>query len=128
MSIATSKPASEPCTDPDCETSSPSLDPAMCQPISTAPLARPAAEHIAKLLKSISDPTRLQLISMIRSAPNGEACVCDLTEPLGLRQPTVSHHLRVLTDAGILAREKRATWVWYSMAPGGMDAVLELLR
>lgn len=128
MSIATSNPAAEACTDPDCSTASPALDPAMCVPISTAPLARPAAEHIAKLLKSISDPTRLQLISMIRSAPNGEACVCDLTEPLGLRQPTVSHHLRVLTDAGILQREKRATWVWYSMAPGGMDAVLELLK
>lgn len=128
MSVATSNPATEACAAPDRAASSPAVVPAMCQPISTAPLARPAAEHIAKLLKAISDPTRLQLLSMIRSARNGEACVCDLTEPLGLRQPTVSHHLRVLTDAGILQREKRATWVWYSMAPGGMDAVLELLR
>jgi ArsR family transcriptional regulator len=128
MSIAvTSKPTAEACADPECASTDP-VDPSVCVPTPTTPLARPEAERIAKLLKSLSDPTRLQLISMIRSAPNGEACVCDLTEPLGLRQPTVSHHLRVLTDAGIVQREKRATWVWYSMAPGGVDSVLELLR
>ncbi|MFJ5879795.1 ArsR/SmtB family transcription factor [Kitasatospora cineracea] len=115
------------CDAQDCADAS-AVDPSMCVPLSNAVLAREDAERIAGLLKAIADPTRLQLLSMIRAAPEGEACVCDLTEPLGLRQPTVSHHLKVLTDAGILRREKRATWVWYSMVPGGLDAVLGKLR
>jgi ArsR family transcriptional regulator len=89
-----------------------------CVPVSLAePLSRSEAESLSKVLKALADPTRLQLISLIKSAPGGEACVCDLTEPLDLRQPTVSHHLKVLVDAGLLKREKRATWVWYSLAP-----------
>jgi ArsR family transcriptional regulator, arsenate/arsenite/antimonite-responsive transcriptional repressor len=118
MGSAASKPADRIGADPA----------SACAPISAAPLERPTAERIAHLLKAIADPARLQLLSLIQAAPGGEACVCDLVEPLGLRQPTVSHHLRVLSDAGILRREKRATWVWYSMAPGGLDAVLRLLK
>lgn len=81
----------------------------------TAPIDRPEADQLAILLKAIADPTRIQLISYINASNNAEACVCDLTEPLALTQPTVSHHLKVLTDAGLLDREKRGTWVWYSI-------------
>lgn len=94
----------------------------------SVPLARDEAEAAARVLKAVADPTRLQLLSMIRSAQNGEACVCDLTAPLGLRQPTVSHHLRVLADAGLVSRERRGTWMWYSLAPEAVDRMLEFLR
>jgi len=100
-----------------------------CVPLSiSAPLGRPEAEQLAGMLKAVADPTRLQLISLIRAAPSGEACVCDMTAPLGLRQPTVSHHLRVLVEAGLLTRERRATWMWYALVPGALDTLRELLR
>jgi ArsR family transcriptional regulator len=102
---------------------------AECVPLSlSAPLAREEAEHLARVLKSVSEPTRLQLISLIKAAPDGEACVCDLTEPLGLRQPTVSYHLRVLAEAGLVAAERRGTWMWYSLVPGALDSLRGLLR
>ena len=82
-----------------------------------------AAEALARTLKAVADPARLRLISMVASTEGAEACVCDLTEPLGLGQPTVSHHLKVLVDAGILSREKRGTWAYYSIVPGALDAV-----
>jgi ArsR family transcriptional regulator, arsenate/arsenite/antimonite-responsive transcriptional repressor len=101
---------------------------AECMPLSiSSPLDRDRAERLAKVLKAVSDPTRLQLISLIKAAPEGEACVCDLTAPLGLRQPTVSHHLRVLVEAGLLMRERRATWMWYALVPGALDSLRELL-
>jgi ArsR family transcriptional regulator len=100
-----------------------------CIPLSiSAPLGRSQAERLAGMLKAVADPTRLQLISLIRASPDGEACVCDLTAPLGLRQPTVSHHLKVLVEAGLLVRERRATWVWYALVPGALDSLGELLR
>lgn len=102
---------------------------AACMPLSiSAPLGRDEAEGLSRMLKAVADPTRLQLISLIKAAPNGEACVCDLTEPLGLRQPTVSHHLKVLVDAGLLSRERRATWMWYALIPGALDSLSQLLR
>lgn len=76
-------------------------------------LTRSAAEEVASLLKALADPARIQLLSFIRASNDGEACVCNLTGPLGLSQPTVSHHLKVLKTAGIISREKRGTWVWY---------------
>lgn len=101
----------------------------VCVPLSLAnPLSRVDAESLAKVLKALADPTRLQLVSLIKSAPQGEACVCDLTAPLGLRQPTVSHHLKVLVGAGLLQREKRATWVWYSLVPEAWEALQVSLR
>ncbi len=100
-----------------------------CVPLSlSAPLVREQAEDLARLLKAVADPTRLQLISLIKASPEGEACVCDLTEPLGLRQPTVSHHLRVLMEAGVVVRERRGTWMWYALVPGALDSVGDLLR
>lgn len=80
-----------------------------------SPIGRPEAEQLAALLKAIADPTRLQLIAHINASNNEEACACNLTEPLGLSQPTLSHHLKVLTEAGLIEREKRGTWVWYSI-------------
>jgi ArsR family transcriptional regulator len=89
---------------------------ACCPPLSgPSPLGRADAEQLATTLKAIADPARLQVLSFLRSRPNGEACACDLVEPLGLAQPTVSHHLKVLYEAGVLEREKRATWVHYRL-------------
>lgn len=81
----------------------------------TAPLDRAAAERLARLLKAVADPARLQLLSLLKASPGGEACVCDLTAPIGLSQPTISHHLKVLAEAGLVNREQRGTWVWYSI-------------
>lgn len=91
--------------------------PECCPTGLTEPLDRHTAESLAVLLKAVADPARLQLLSLLGAAERGEACVCDLTEPLGLSQPTVSHHLKVLTDAGLVTREKRATWSWYAVVP-----------
>ena len=89
-----------------------------CCPAGLAePIDRESAEELSRLLKAVADPTRLRLLSLLRSKEGCEACVCDLTEPLGLSQPTVSHHLKVLVDAGILAREKRGYWTWYAIQP-----------
>ena len=89
---------------------------ASCCPDGLAtPLDRDTAEQLAKLLKAVADPARLQLLALLRSSPDGSACVCDLTGPLGLSQPTVSHHLKVLRDAGIVSREQRGTWAWFSV-------------
>jgi ArsR family transcriptional regulator, arsenate/arsenite/antimonite-responsive transcriptional repressor len=100
-----------------------------CVPLSVSPaLKREAAERLARLLKAVAEPTRLQVISLIRNAPGGEACVCDLTGPLGLRQPTVSYHLKVLAEAGLVTVERRGTWMWYSLVPGALDSVSSVLR
>ena len=91
--------------------------PACCPTGLTEPMDRSTAEELARLLKAVADPARLQLLALLRSSENCEACACDLTEPLGLSQPTVSHHLKVLTEAGILGREKRGYWTWYFVVP-----------
>ncbi|MFE6337326.1 ArsR/SmtB family transcription factor [Streptomyces sp. NPDC057798] len=88
---------------------------------------RDEAERLAAVLKAIADPTRLQLLRVIARAPAGEACVADLTDCLGLRQPTVSHHLKVMTEAGLLTRERRGTWVWYAVDGGGLNRVRDIL-
>lgn len=90
-------------------------------------LSREQAENVARVLKAVADPTRIQLLSMIEGSENGEACVCDLTEPLGLTQPTISHHLKIMVEAGILAREKRGVWAWYSVVPDQVEAVRAFL-
>ena len=92
------------------------------------PLDRASAEELARLLKAVADPVRLQLLALVRSADGGEACVCDLTAPVGLSQPTVSHHLKVLTEAGLLHRERRGTWAWYSLVPGTLDQIASVFR
>ena len=93
-----------------------------CTGITAEPaLSREEAERTAALLKAVADPTRLQLLSLIRAAERSEACVCDLTAPVGLSQPTVSHHLKVLTEAGVLRREKRGPWAWFALVPERLE-------
>lgn len=100
---------------------------ACCSPVTGTAIGSDAAAALARTLKAIADPTRLRLLSIIAAHEGGEACVCDLTEPVGLSQPTVSHHLKVLTDAGLLAREKRGTWAYYAVVPGAVEQVTEHL-
>lgn len=98
-----------------------------CAPITREPLSRENAASLATSLKALSDPARLRILSMVAAHEDGEACVCDITEPLGLSQPTVSHHLKVLVDAGYLARTKRGTWAYFRIVPGSLDGVAGLL-
>jgi len=100
------------------------IDAACCPQVLAAPLDDDEAEKLAGALRVLADPARLRLLSLIGAHPNGEACVCDLTAPLGLSQPTVSHHLKVLTEAGLLGREQRGRWVFYWLLP----EPIELLR
>jgi ArsR family transcriptional regulator len=99
-----------------------------CAPLTREPITTTGAADLSVLLKALADPVRLRLVSMIAAHDGGEACVCDLTEPLGLTQPTVSHHLKVLLDAGYLTRTKRGTWAYYTLVPGSLDSVAALLR
>ena len=96
-------------------------------PLGGEPIERADAERLAGVLKALADPARLRLLGLIKSAPEGEACVCDLTAPLGLSQPTVSHHLRILTEAGLLEREKRGVWAYYRIVPSAIQQVADLL-
>ena len=86
-----------------------------CAPVLKKRLGEPQADELAGVFRALGDPGRLRLLSFLGSQPRGEACVCNLTEPLGLSQPTVSHHLKVLTDAGLLERERRGTWMYYRL-------------
>ncbi len=99
----------------------------MCSALVQEPLTAEQAADLAQLLKALADPTRLRLVSMVAAHEDGEACVCELTEPLGLTQPTISHHLKILIDAGILTREKRGVWAYYALVPGALDAVAAVL-
>ena len=86
---------------------------ACCAPLSVRPLSQAQAEQVAPLLKALADPVRLRLMSLVASHPGGEACVCDLGGAFDLSQPTISHHLKVLHDVGLLDRDKRGVWVYY---------------
>ncbi|MBM0232494.1 winged helix-turn-helix transcriptional regulator [Micromonospora sp. STR1_7] len=96
-------------------------------PLAGEPIKRADAERLAAVLKAFADPARLRLLSLIQSSPEGEASVSDLTAPLGLSQPTVSHHLRILTEAGLLERDKRGVWAYYRLMPSAIAAIAELL-
>jgi len=84
-----------------------------CAPLSGNALSAEQAERVAPLLKALGDPVRLRLMSLVASHPGGEVCVCDLTSAFSLSQPTISHHMKVLHDAGLVGREKRGVWVYY---------------
>ena len=96
-------------------------------PLAGEPIERADAERLAGVLKALADPARLRLLSLIQAQPDGEACVCHLTEPLGLAQPTVSHHLKVLLDAGLVEREQRGSWAYFRVAPDQLRALRDLL-
>ena len=100
---------------------------ACCDPVLAAPLDEAQAEELADALRVIADPARLRLLSLIATQTTGEACACDLVAPLGRSQPTVSHHLSVLVDAGLLAREKRGKWAWYRVLPDRFEVLRAVL-
>ena len=85
------------------------------------------AESLAAVLKAVAEPTRLRLVSLVAAHANAEACVCDLTEPVGLSQPTVSHHLKILVDAGVLEREQRGKWAYYRLVSETLTSISQLL-
>jgi ArsR family transcriptional regulator len=92
---------------------SPADTAACCSPLAAGPLSADQAEQVAPLLKALADPVRLRLMSLIASHEGGEACVCDLNDAFDLSQPTISHHLKLLHEAGLLDRDKRGVWVYY---------------
>jgi ArsR family transcriptional regulator, arsenate/arsenite/antimonite-responsive transcriptional repressor len=100
---------------------------ASCPPLLQEPLASEDAEHLARAIKAIADPSRLRLLSLIQAQPGHEACVCHLTEPLGLSQPTVSHHLKVLLEAGLVEREQRGNWAYFRVCEEPLASLREFL-
>jgi ArsR family transcriptional regulator, arsenate/arsenite/antimonite-responsive transcriptional repressor len=100
---------------------------ACCTPLLREPLPAGQAADLAHILKALADPTRLRLVSMVAAHEGGEACVCELTDPLGLTQPTISHHLKILVDAGIFTRDKRGKWAYYAIVPATLNALAAVL-
>ena len=100
---------------------------AACPPLLQEPLAAEDADQLSAALKAIADPARLRLLNLIQAQPDHEACVCHLTEPLGLSQPTVSHHLKVLLRAGLVEREERGSWAFFRVKPEPLAALRDVL-
>jgi ArsR family transcriptional regulator, arsenate/arsenite/antimonite-responsive transcriptional repressor len=112
----------------DIRASSPAPAEVCCAPLLREPISATQAADLARLLKALADPTRLRLVSMVAAHEGGEACVCELTAPLGLTQPTISHHLKILVDAGIFTRDKRGVWAYYALVPEAMNALSAVLN
>ena len=100
---------------------------ACCSPLTSSPLAAGDAERIVPLLKAMADPVRLRLLSLVAAHEGQEACVCELQDAFNLSQPTISHHLKVLYEAGLLDRTKRATWVYYSVRTEALADLADLI-
>ena len=100
---------------------------ACCAPVTAAVLDEAAAEELASVFKVLADPARLRLLSLVAASDTGEACACDLVDPIGRSQPTVSHHLSMLVDAGLLDREKRGKWAWYRLVPERLEMLRAVL-
>ncbi len=100
---------------------------ACCSPMVREPLTAAQAQNLAAAFKALADPVRLRLLSLIASHAGGEACVCDLTGEFDVSQPTISHHLKVLREAGLLTSERRASWVYYRVQPGTLTVLAQLL-
>ena len=92
------------------------------------PLGEEAAAELSRMFKALSDPIRLRLLSLIASHEGGEACVCDLIGPFDVSQPTISHHLKVLREAGLVGSERRGTWVYYWVLPDALGKLSSLLQ
>jgi ArsR family transcriptional regulator len=99
-----------------------------CAPMVREPLTTEQATQLAGTFKALADPVRLRLLSLIASHDGGEACVCDLTDEFDVSQPTISHHLKVLREAGLLTSQRRATWVYYRVQPAALAALAQLLE
>jgi ArsR family transcriptional regulator len=109
-------------------TSLPVLDAVTCcAPLSVAPLPADAAEPLAQAFSALGDPVRLRLLSLLMTAEGGQVCACDLVEPVGRSQPTVSHHLKSLRDAGLVTSTRRGSNVWYAVVPEQLDALRAVL-
>ena len=100
---------------------------ACCSPLVREPLSADRAEGVAPLLKALADPVRLRLVSIVAASEGGEACVCDLNDAFDLSQPTISHHLKVLHEAGLLDRTKRGVWVYYAVRRGVLADLAALI-
>lgn len=100
---------------------------ACCSPLTGGVLTQEAAEQLARSFKALGDPTRVRLLSLIAAADDQEACICDLTAPVGLSQPTVSHHMKQLVDAGLVTREQRGKWAYYAVVPGSLSRLAGIL-
>lgn len=98
-----------------------------CAPVVGEVISAAAAETLAVSMKALADPARLRLVSLVAAHDGQEACVCDLIEPVGLSQPTVSHHLKILVEAGILAREQRGRWAYYRLVPETLAGLARLI-
>jgi ArsR family transcriptional regulator, arsenate/arsenite/antimonite-responsive transcriptional repressor len=96
---------------------------ACCPPAGGEGLDADSAERLAAVLKVIAEPTRLRLLSLVAAEQDGEECICNLTERVGISQPTVSHHMKVLADAGLVEREQRGKWAYFRLIPGALDAL-----
>ena len=96
-------------------------------PLVREPIGEGAAAGLAQVFKALGDPVRLRLLSLIGAHQGGEVCVCDLTIAFNLAQPTISHHLKVLRDAGIITSERRGTWVYYRLVPAALERMAALL-
>ncbi|MEV6317287.1 metalloregulator ArsR/SmtB family transcription factor [Streptomyces sp. NPDC051776] len=99
-----------------------------CEGLSSAPLDEVQAADLAKVFKALGDPVRLRLLSMIASRAGGEVCVCEMTPAFELSQPTISHHLKLLRQAGLIDCERRGTWVYYWVLPAALDRLAAVLK
>jgi ArsR family transcriptional regulator len=100
---------------------------ACCAPVTSGVIDAAAAERIARIFKALGDPTRVRLLSLIAASDGGEACVCDLTAPVALSQPTVSHHMKQLVDAGLVTREQRGKWAYYRIVNSTLQAAAQAI-
>lgn len=98
-----------------------------CPPLAASPLSADEAQQLASRLKALADPARLRLLSMLLASENQEMCTCDVTEPLALSQPTVSHHFKTLAAAGLVVGERRGTWTWYRVVPTALADIARVL-
>lgn len=101
---------------------------ACCSPPTGGVLEANAAALLARSFRALGDPTRVRLLSLIAASESGEACICDLTDPVGLTQPTVSHHMKLLADAGLVTREQRGKWAYYAVVPSAVDQLGKALH
>ena len=106
---------------------SPAETAACCSPLTAEPLTVEQAEQVAPLLKALADPVRLRLLSLVASHEGGEACICELNDAFELSQPTISHHMKVLHEAGLVDRDKRGVWAYYRIRPQALASLGTLI-
>jgi len=99
-----------------------------CCSVLVEPVGRREADDLSAAFKALADPARLRVLSLIASQPSGEVCACDLVAPIGRSQPTVSHHLKVLYEAGLVTKEKRGSWIWYRAVPERLEELRAALE